>query len=282
MDIELKRMGPGSIFSVAALTAAFLGAEPRTEEAPPDSPARRILLVVAGAARANRPPERLEGDALTDRLVRAAFAAARSELDRGTQAGECVRGLLLALGAGLDSSALLENHPLARALSGRLETDAEKRSRIAAIAGATLGGRGDSLQHFVVSAALSALVGEPAAWAAGVEKETLDAMGKDRGKGSGFSFADLTADQAGLAFAALLKRRAEKAEGLAATLDRLARGFRGRDFLPDLAPYARDPLEELGWKAFEERFGSVGDPRFAERVRVLREAVARMPGLGIR
>ncbi|HNC52571.1 MAG TPA: hypothetical protein PLO14_10085 [Accumulibacter sp.] len=63
----------------------------------------------------------------------------------------------------------------------------------------TLRGRYDSAQHFGISAALAAWVGEPAADAIGLYKEIEDSRG-----GSGFSFADLAADRAGTRFGELV------------------------------------------------------------------------------
>lgn len=60
----------------------------------------------------------------------------------------------------------------------------------------TLAGRGDLAQHFAVSAALTALTDGHVADVVGVFKEVQDSHG-----GSGFSFADLTADRAGVRFA---------------------------------------------------------------------------------
>lgn len=60
----------------------------------------------------------------------------------------------------------------------------------------TLAGRGDLAQHFAVSAALAALTDSHVADVVGVFKEVQDSHG-----GSGFSFADLTADRAGVRFA---------------------------------------------------------------------------------
>jgi uncharacterized protein YfiM (DUF2279 family) len=63
-------------------------------------------------------------------------------------------------------------------------------------------GRYDSAQHFVISAALAAWAGEPAANAIGVYKEIDDSR-----RGSGFSFADLAADRAGTRFGEVLAWR---------------------------------------------------------------------------
>ncbi len=265
---------------------------PSLSAAPADSPARRILLAVRTATVENsRRPEggpapagagkdaRLSGDALADSLARAAFRAARQEVEGGTPPGECARGLLVALGVSLDPSGLLRKNPAARLLIGTLETPEEERARSRALGAPSLRGRLDSLQHFAVSAALAAVVGKEAAWAVGLDKETVDAAEKDRGRGSGFSFADLAADRSGLAFATLVLGEAATREKLVALLDRLASGFRGADFAPDFRRLAEDPAEGLGWREFSERFGSILDPRFLERIRALGEEVEKCPGL---
>ena len=58
-----------------------------------------------------------------------------------------------------------------------------------------LRGREDLAKHFIVSAAIVAASGVPAADALGLYKEMMDAR-----EGSGFSFADFAADRAGQAF----------------------------------------------------------------------------------
>ena len=60
----------------------------------------------------------------------------------------------------------------------------------------TLAGRGDLAQHFSISAALAGIADSHIANVIGVFKEVQDSQG-----GSGFSFADLTADRAGVRFA---------------------------------------------------------------------------------
>src|SRR5439155_12630756 len=88
------------------------------------------------------------------------------------------------------------------ALCRRAESDAERKQRLAVLGAPTMRGRRDLAQHFVVSCALVAVVGESLAEAAGLFKEQQDA----RPGGSGFSFVDLNADLAGVALAMRLKR----------------------------------------------------------------------------
>jgi hypothetical protein len=61
-----------------------------------------------------------------------------------------------------------------------------------------LAGRRDLMLHFIVSAGLEVLANSGVSFTAGEFKELLDSAGR-----SGFSFADLAADRAGLRFAAL-------------------------------------------------------------------------------
>jgi hypothetical protein len=283
---ERERTG-FEVLAIALCSLTFLGAE-----APADSPARRILLEIHSAIRENslRPPAtppggagapkepRLEGDALADSLVRTGLRAARREIDRGTPPRESARAVLVALGISLDPSGILQRNGAARRVIGTVESPEEELARSRALPAPSLRGRVDSLQHFAVSAAITAALGKEAAWAIGIEKEASDAAGKDRGHGSGFSFADLAADRSGLAFASRVLAAAGEKEKLQALLERLASDFRGSDFVPDLEPLARDPAEGLGSKAFAERFGSLVDPRFLEKIRQVDREVEGCPG----
>jgi hypothetical protein len=106
----------------------------------------------------------------------------------------------------------------------------------------------------------------------------MDARARDRGAGSGFSFADLAADQAGIEFAGLVLGQAESRERLLEFIAGRETRFRSEDYLPDLGRIAKAPDEGLGWKEMEARFGSFGDPRFLERIRAIREEVSSLPG----
>jgi uncharacterized protein YfiM (DUF2279 family) len=111
----------------------------------------------------------------------------------------------------------------------------------------TLLGRGDSAQHFAVSAALAAWAGEPIADAIGVYKELLDAR-----HGSGFSFADLAADRAGTRFGQLLTN-------LPGRIDRLL----ASDFADQaLVPMLNDLPESIPEREFRRRFGAPGSPGY--------------------
>ncbi len=125
----------------------------------------------------------------------------------------------------------------------------------------TVHGRRDLLQHFVLSAFLTAAYGERVADAAGVAKEILDAQGS-----SGFSFADLAADYAGIAFAkAVLTGHV--------SLDTVASHFATADYVPAITGLP----EGLSWAAFLDRFGSTSDERFRRLREEIRTAIARLP-----
>ncbi|WP_428827288.1 hypothetical protein ACLIKD_04190 [Azonexus sp. IMCC34842] len=126
----------------------------------------------------------------------------------------------------------------------------------------TLLGRGDSAQHFVVSAALAAWAGEPIAEAIGLYKEIADAH-----HGSGFSFADLAADRAGTAFGELLLGPPDK-------LDRLLKTpFVDSDLAPSLAGLP----EGLGQREFRQRFGDTGSPAYRQIVAEIDRRLAALP-----
>ena len=111
----------------------------------------------------------------------------------------------------------------------------------------TLLGRGDSAQHFAVSATLAAWAGEPIADAIGVYKELLDAR-----HGSGFSFADLAADRAGTRFGQLLTTQPGRIDRLLAS-----------DFADQaLVPMLNDLPESIPEREFRRRFGGPGTPGY--------------------
>lgn len=126
----------------------------------------------------------------------------------------------------------------------------------------TLLGRGDSAQHFVISAALAAWAGEPMADAIGLYKELADAHG-----GSGFSFADLAADRAGTRFGELLNRNDARLQTLLP--DKL------KDH--DLAPRLNDLPEAISQREFRRRFGSTGSPAYQQLAAEIERRLGALP-----
>jgi hypothetical protein len=133
-------------------------------------------------------------------------------------------------------------------------------------------GRRDLAQHYFVSGFLAATMGSATAATAGTAKELVDSHGK-----SGFSFADLAADRAGVLFAeGIMSRRF--------ALGLLAKGFSASAFLPDVAGLP----EGLSAADLASRFGTANDPRFQKqmheidrRIRLLPPYRARAARLGL-
>jgi hypothetical protein len=200
-------------------------------------------------------PFRLTGDELTEAYVRAAATAARKLPEP-----HAVPAFLLGIGVAVDTSDVLRKNPATRGLIAAVESEEERRRRLEVLGLPTMRGRHDLAQHFVVSCALTALLGPTLAEAAGLLKEQRD---MEPG-GSGFSFADLCADLAGITFAKSL-REAGSVPAEVAALFTVAR------YMPDPAGLR----EGLSQEAFARAYGSVSDERFqAEHLAVLKRVLA--------
>lgn len=221
-------------------------------------PARFTLALTAEAIEnAKRAGDaKLSGDRWTSRLVRVAAAAAGPETDEGAR-----RTLLVALGFALNDTDALVLHPRTRKLAERVDPPASRRKRRAAIGRPTTRGRADTTKHFFVSAALTAASTSAEAEAWGLAKEAIDAMGK-----SGYSFADLAANRAGIRFA-------ERVLAGAAPTAWLAERFSVNDFTPDLAGLP----EGLSASEVVDRYGGVGDPRFEALRKEIDARIDRLP-----
>jgi hypothetical protein len=135
-------------------------------------------------------------------------------------------------------------------------------------AGATLRGRGDWSKHYTVSAALAVLEHPLVSDAAGLMKEQLDALTL----GTGFSFADMAADRAGVRFAVA----ATDSEAAArATQARLRDVFTVSDFFPPAA----DLPENLTVEQFRRDYGGVGSQLYLELIAEIEARLDRCPGL---
>jgi len=132
-----------------------------------------------------------------------------------------------------------------------------------------LRGRSDWTKHFCLSAALYLLSDKVVSDAAGLLKEELDAGAG----GSGFSFADLLADQAGTRFAAWAVRDATTARALQ---DRLARGFQVDDFFPPAA----DLPEGIPDAELQSQYGGVGGEGYLRIIAVIEQRIADCAGYG--
>ncbi len=205
--------------------------------------------------------KRVSGDRLTELYVQ--MAAREAAKFPKEDAWKC---FIVGLGVALDRHGVFTQPGTAhriRSLYGTIETEAERKHRLEVIGLPTMNGREDLTQHFMVSAALDILMGAPATESLGVFKEVSDSQPG----GSGFSFADLTADFSGMAFTDALRRGR-------VSVDALAKGFQITDFLPS----TEGVTEGLTTKQFAAQYGSVTDRRFFEERRKLREKIGALPG----
>jgi len=99
----------------------------------------------------------------------------------------------------------------------------------------TLGGRTDLAKHFLVSSGLAVSAGTRLSQFAGLAKEVEDA-----GRGSGFSFADLAADRAGVKLGELAGGSLEQAQQIQ---DQMAAVATESDFMPGIADLPEGIME---------------------------------------
>lgn len=223
---------------------------------------RRVLrgLAVRAADNAAKPAgKRLAGDDLTVELIRTAADIALNE-DEALR----VPAFAVGIGIGLDDSTILRTNLLTKRLCLAVESDEEFQARIPSVKPATVHGRRDLCQHFAVSCALTDFVGPELARKAGLAKELHDMKGA-----SGFSFADLCLDYAGVDFIARLTAKPP-------LLAHVRREFAIKPFLPTLEGLA----EGLSAEAFQNRYGSVSDARFKAAVAEIEKRIKAMDGIG--
>lgn len=238
----------------------------RADDAPKPTPVAEktvpaAALVVAAITKAAvenaaRPLKtRATGDALADLYVRRAAVAAAGD----------IRAFTVGLVKAFDPSDTLGKFSLTARSFRNLETADEAKVRRAAIGEPTLRGRNDRLLHFVVSAAITNLLGEGPARTAGLAKELADMKG-----GSGFSIGDWLADLAGIVFARRLS------EGAPATnLAWTAEAFTGVAVVPDDAGLS----DSLTQAEFEKAYGGVADARFTRMCEKLLASIEALPYL---
>lgn len=226
--------------------------------------ARKILLEVVRAAKLRQAAigasgsgaPGLEGDQLLEFYVRqAALAAKQVRAENGP------RAMVLALGVALDDTNTLRKAPLAGTVVAHIEGEQERALRLAALGQPTMHGRRDLAKHFFTSSFMVSLAGSGPARAVGLLKEMHDSQG-----GSGFSFADMAANRAGIVFGgAVLTGRV--------SLDDVAERFAVADYLPPI----EDLQEQLGGAEFAEQFGGLGDDRLTAELRRIEDRILALP-----
>lgn len=232
--------------------ATLLTADPNV----PDAGIQQVVATIARAAEENaaRPEkERATGDALADLYVR-----------RACQTGLPARTIVLGIAYALEPTGNIAANPFAAAIFQDVENAGDRKARWATMGKPTLRGRQDWLSHFVVSAGLTVAISEPASELFGIQKEIADAIGKEKGAGSGFSFTDLNADLAGIGFARWLIGP-QSGEAITEAGQR----FQGASFVPD----PRDLPDGLSWSNFATNWGGMKDPRFQAECDRLRNRV---------
>jgi hypothetical protein len=176
-------------------------------------------------------------------ILREAFSRAAQHSEAGCPAVLENRAALAAVGILLGEERL-------RVLAGFGPQQAIPRFPRKYESGATLRGRNDLCRHFVVSAAITALAGPWLGSVAGLAKEQQDSDG-----GSGFSFADLAADRAGVRFARRATRSASDARAFQALV---GAGCEIADLMPEI-----DGLPEgLSTAELKSTYGAPGSPEY--------------------
>lgn len=144
------------------------------------------------------------------------------------------------------------------------EKKEQLRSRI------TLRGRNDLSRHFWVSAALVVISNESNSRTVGIAKEMMDSGSG----GSGFSFADLAADFAGIQFAAVAIKREQSAIEIR---KRVQQADSSHDFCP-----AIDGLPEgLSAEKFQKEFGGLGGKETRALFNEIHDRIRACPALMI-
>jgi hypothetical protein len=252
--------GLGVVPAVPAVPAQLGQPRPSAEKVGPLADNARVVLaaLVKAAERNHKQPAPLTKDQLTEYYFREAAAAAQKLPTK-----EAADAFLLALGIGLDESDLMRRkNPFTRELWVRVEPEEDRQRRLRVLGEPTMRGRHDLAQHFTVSCALTAIMGPKMAESAGVLKEQLDMQPG----GSGFSFVDLCADFAGIAFANQV-RASDK------PLAEVEKSFRVTDYLPRL-----DGLrEDLTRDAFTKAYGNTADERYRTEQAAVWKRVLDLP-----
>lgn len=241
--------------------------QPEIQDRKMISDTRRAVMQLVKVTKSRRPeaaaeqrspdgPRWYTGDQLTEFYVKqAALAALQLDPDQLEQV------FLLSLGVFLDDSGTLLKVPTISAFVANVENETQREDRISILGSPTMHDRRDLARHFFISAHLATTLGPEAALKLGLGKEMMDANG-----GSGFSFADLAANLAGIEFA-------KRVSAGKISLEELSQRFEVADYLP-----AVDDLSEgLTIADLRARFGEISDRAFQTELAQIERRVLELP-----
>lgn len=260
----LLKAAPGDTLAIAYLEA--LAGDPKKKENPPDAGpivlaardalAARIIKAVRTRAEENaKDAAPLTGDDLTEALVRAAAdVALKHEGPEGPPA------FLLAVGVAFDDTGALLRDPRTAGAVRPLESDADRKARLAVLGNPTLFGRRDVCRRFFVGCAAGELLPPDDAERAAVGRALADADGA-----TGTCVPVIAAEFAGATFALTTQLDAN-------LIGKARAGFVAREFVPDLEGL----VNGLSAPKFAERYGSEKDERFAAVLEDVRARVRKL------
>ena len=204
----------------------------------------------------SRPASIQNRDETTNLYVRqAARAALRIPPERAKKA------FLLALGVFFDDSNTLRGSLPTGSFVKQTESEAQQQARLPLLGNPTMQGRRDLVKHFFISAFHTATLGAQVARGMGLTHEVNDAR-----QGTGFSFADISANQAGIIFA-------EHILNGKLSLKVIAQNFRGDDYLPPID----DLPENLSVENLKEQFENNGENQLNTEIDRLESIILELP-----
>ncbi len=227
---------------------------------------RSTLSEITAVATANRKRPlvgtsnvRLKGDNLSNLYVR---TAARHLIKDSKPSLQQSEALLYALTLAFDRNERLKNFPFFRKLAEKADTERNRQLRSNVIGQPTAKDREDTLLHFLISAALTLQTNSDNARFIGFSKEAFDAQPG----GSGFSFADIAANEAGIRFA-------ERLASGKLPLGSVASRFDVNLFIPSLEGLP----EGMSDSEYLKEYGGLGDKRNDAMLQEIQNRLDRLP-----
>jgi hypothetical protein len=200
------------------------------------------------------------GDEAFEQMLEMAFAFAEDN-SHGVDPVFTNKAAILALGVILGDDKVA-------AIGGRELDRAAKEQREALRRRVTIHGRGDLPRHFWVSAALTVLSDKDRALGVGIAKEMADSLPG----GSGFSFVDMAANEAGIRLAVVATQDSRSARRLQFRLLTSDRSYR---FVPEIAGLP----EGLSLTDFQAQYGGLGGEKSRELFREIEQRIQACDGL---